>query len=404
MPTFPLSWTEPLDTLVNTTLNTYTSDAAWAVNDNGEKLLKKMAERGRVFSEINDADMVEHPLIVGSDTNWDYYRGSREAFASGNGLQYAEGTLATTQQAPFTMARSSIQDIAANLVVPEDILQRPVQKQMDVVEALVQRQLKQFFREQESYLVTGNATAAAAAVNLAPSVVDTAFGGGTDYNIPSFSLLGLVLEGCGQTSSNNYATEAATSRTFMGVSTASGLEEWAPYGDYVDDGAKVSLDTNGQTVYEYLQKYIIQVSRYGMDEMVTDWIVTPEMYEEVLVYLRSKSDINDSVLANLAAATEIPVAGTMLDFHHFLQNDASWDIGSQTSAEAVHPIIGLNMNSLRLNMVYGSADEQGWLKPISDFLPVDTSTNFFKRLHARCCFSLDNGRRSFVYSDRFKNA
>lgn len=396
---FPLSWTEALDTLVNTTLNTYTSDAAWAVNDNGEKLLKKMAERGRVFNEINDADMVEHPLIVGSDTNWDYYRGSRET----GGVTYATGTLATTQQAPFTMARSSIQDVAANLVVPEDILQRPVQKQMDVVEALVQRQLKQFFREQESYLVTGTSNAAAAAISLAPSVVDAAFGAGTDYDIPSFSFLGLALEGCGQTSSAQYATAAATSRSFMGVDPAT-VGEWNVYGDFVDDGAKVSLDTNGETVYEYLQKYIIQVSRYGMDEMVTDFVVTPEMYEEVLVYLRSKSDINDTVLANLATATEIPVAGTMLDFHHFLQNDDNWDIGSQTSAEAVHPIIGLNMNSLRLNMVYGAADDQGWLKPISDFLPVDTSTNFFKRLHARCCFSLDNGRRSFVYSDRFKNA
>ena len=392
---FPLSWTEALDTLVNTTLNTYTSDAAWAVNSNGEKLLKKMAERGRVFNEINDADMVEHPLIVGSDTNWDYYRGSRET----GGLQYAEGTLATTQQAPFTMARSSIQDVAANLVVPEDILQRPVQKQMDVVEALVQRQLKQFFREQESYLVTGNATAAAAAVSLAPSVVDDAFGAGTDYNSPSFSLLGLVLEGSGLTSTG-YSANVATSRTFMGVDTAT-VTEWSPYTAGCA-ATKVAVANNGETIYEALQDYIIQVSRYGMDEMVTDWLVTPGCYAEILSYLRGKSDINDSVLANLATTTEIPVAGTMLDFHHFLQADTTWDIvDGGAGTPDVSPIFGLNLNSLRLNMVYGSAAEQGWLQPISDFLPVDTSTNFFKRLHARCCFSLDNGRRSFVYSDRF---
>lgn len=391
---FPLSWTEALDTLVNTTLNTYTSDAAWAVNNNGEKLLKKMAERGRVFNEINDADMVEHPLIVGSDTNWDYYRGSRET----GGATYSTGTLTTAQQAPFTMARSSIQDVAANLVVPEDILQRPVQKQMDVVEALVQRQLKQFFREQESYLVTGNATAAAAAVSLAPSVVDAAFGASGDYSSPSFSLLGLVLEGCGLTSTQ-YNANKATTRTFMGVDTAT-VTEWTPYVAGCSD-TKVAVATNGETIYEALQDYIIQVSRYGMDEMVTDWLVTPGCYAEILSYLRGKSDINDSVLANLATTTEIPIAGTMLDFHHFLQADNTWDIIDGGAATTVSPIFGLNLNSLRLNMVYGSAAEQGWLQPISDFLPVDTSTNFFKRLHARCCFSLDNGRRSFVYSDRF---
>ena len=105
--------------------------------------------------------------------------------------------------------------------------------------------------------------AAAAAISLAPSVVDDAFGAGSAYDIPSFSFLGLALEGCGQVSSAQYATNAATSRSFMGVDPAT-VTEWNVYGDFVDDGAKVSLDTNGETVYEYLQKYIIQVSRYGM--------------------------------------------------------------------------------------------------------------------------------------------
>ena len=396
-----------LDSLFLSTANTLTTDPAWLVNDRGEKFIRKAAERGRVFKEISDADDVEHLLTTGSTPAdaWKYYKGSREA--SGDQTMGSASSLAVTQEGIWSQARSTIQDVASNFVIPEDLIRRPVQKQIDTMSALLERHLNEFYREQEAYAVLGASDDGGTPAALAPYKGDADFGGGTDYSLPSFSLLGLFVSG---TNTNRGVTTSPygdlSAESFMDVKEDDAAQ-WVPYVDGVDnDGAgKTAIATNGQTIYEYIQKYIIAVSRYGAGEMVTDWMVTPEMYEEILKYMRGKTNLNDTILANLATTTELPISGTMLDFHHFLDGtDTEWDITSETTAVATHPLIGINWNSLRFNMVYGDEGEGSWLTPISDFQVAETSTWMYKRLHARSCWSLDNGRRSFVYSDRFSNA
>jgi len=388
-----------------------TSDPAWLVNDRGEKFYRKAAERGRVFS-VNDADYVEHLLTTGATggegSAWKYYRGSREV--AGSQAMGSASSLALTQNGIWSTARSSILDVASNFVIPEDLLRRPVQQGIDTVAGLLERHMAEFFQEEEAYAVLGGATDVAAPVALAPHLTDANFGGGSDYaDMPSFSLLGLFISGVdnnrGPAGGSQYGNKET--ETFMGISQEN-APKWEPYFDAVDNdnGGKTAFNANnGQDVYEYLQKYIIAVSRYGAGEMVTDWMVTPEMYEEVLKYMRSKGQINDALLGNLATTTEIPIAGTMLDFHHFLTAHAGWDCTSDVTPVATHPIMGINWSSLRFNMVYGGDAATGkWLEPISDFQVAEQDTWLFKRLHARSCWSLDNGRRSFVMSDRFKDA
>jgi len=401
--------TELLDSLVLSTINTMTADPAFLVNDRGEKLLRKMAQRGRVFSEVNDADAIEHPLMIAgaADTDrWKYYRGSRATTTpSADTTMGSADSLTTDQEDVFSVARSTILDTASNFVVPQDIVKRPVQKQLDTIEALLKRHMNLFFREQESYLVLGGSTPSATPTVLSPHLTDAKFGGGTAYGSPSFSLLGLLIDGI-SIAGNDSSHGPLNSNKFMGVLGSEA--EWSPYIDSYDDQvtAKVAYNNNnGQDVYEALQDYIIQVARYGPGEQVTDWLVTPAMYGEVLKYLRSISRTNDELISNLATTTEIPVAGTMFDFHHYLAPSVSWDVSTISTADvATHPIIGLNMDSLRLNLVYGGDVEDSFLTPVSDFAPFPQKTNLFKRLHARHCFSIDNGRRSFVYSDKFKDA
>ena len=403
---FPLTrqTTELLDSLVLSTINTMTADPAFLVNDRGEKLLRKMAQRGRVFSEVNDADAIEHPLMIAGATDadrWKYYRGSR-ATSSSDTTMGSASSLTDDQSDIFSVARSTILDTASNFVVPQDIVKRPVQKQLDTIEALLKRHMNQFFREQESYLVLGGSTPSATPTVLSPHLTDEKFG---SYSTPSFSLLGLLIDGVSIADNNSSHTDLSGNK-FMGV-LGSDSAEWSPYIDSYDDEVaatnKVALTDNGQDVYESLQDYIIQVARYGPGEQVTDWLVTPAMYAEVLKYLRSISRTNDELISNLATTTEIPVAGTMFDFHHYLAPSVSWDVSTAAAADvATHPIIGLNMDSIRLNLVYGGDVEDSFLTPVSDFAPFPQKTNLFKRLHARHCFSIDNGRRSFVYSDKFK--
>jgi len=281
---FPIArqTTELLDTLVNTTINTLTADPAWLVDNKGEKLLRKMAQRGRVFSEVSDADAIEHPLMVNTvaANSWQHYRGSR-ATSTSDPTMGAATSLSTDQEDIFSVARSTILDTASNFVVPQDILKRPVQKQLDTVEALMKRHMAGFFREMESYLVLGNATAdTAAPAVLAPHITDSKFGTSADYDSPSFSLLGNALVGYSTTDSQ-YGD--LSDKTFMGINDAN----WDAYVDLADGAAaKTNISAgsaaNGQDVYEYLQKWIIQIARYGPGEMVTDWLVTPHMYEAVL--------------------------------------------------------------------------------------------------------------------------
>jgi hypothetical protein len=381
-----------------------TADPAFLVNDRGEKLLRKMADRGRVFAEVNDADYVEHPLLIAGDVDsdrWKYYRGSRATAAADTTMGSATG-LTQNQEDIFSVARSSILDTASNFVVPQDIVKRPVQKQLDTIEALMKRHMNLFFREQESYLVLGGSTPSATPTVLSPHLTDDTFSG---YGTPSFSLLGLMIDGISIAQNDSSHTNLSGNK-FMGVLGSEA--EWSPYIDSYDDAVtpKIAYNNNsGQDVYEALQDYIIQVARYGPGEQVTDWLVTPAMYGEVLKYLRSISRTNDELISNLATTTEIPVAGTMFDFHHYLAPSVSWDVSTNSAVDvATHPIIGLNMDSLRLNLVYGGDVESSWLTPVSDFQPFQTASNLFKRLHARSCFSIDNGRRSFVYSDKFKDA
>jgi hypothetical protein len=411
---FPIADSQLLDSLFLSTSNTLTTDPAWLINDGGQKTLRKAAERGRVFKEINDADAVEHLLITGTtpDDAWKHYKGSREA--AGNQAMGSATALAVSQNGLWQTARSTILDTASNFVIPEDLVKRPVQNQIDTMAGLLKRHMNEFYREQEAYFMLGAAAVGADPVATAPHSTDTDFGAGTDYSIPSFSLLGLFTSGL-----NNNRDGVTTSQygdlsgeKYMGIQTDGDDDsEWAPYIDAVDNDdtdsagtVKTAIAAGGQTIYEYLQKYIIRQSRYGPGEMVTDWMVSPEMYEELLKYLRGKTNLNDSILANLATTTELPISGTMLDFHHWIDGtDEEWDITSETTPVATHPIIGINWNSLRFNMVYGEASEGSWLTPISDFQVAETSTWMYKRLHSRSCWSLDNGRRSFVYSDRFKN-
>lgn len=400
---YPLTHTtaELLDTLALSTINSMASNSAWMVDNMGEKLIRLVGQRGGIDTSVNDADAVEHPLTVGDDSAWTYYRGSREASGS---QAMGAGTLpALSQKGVFSVARSTLLDAASNFVVPEDLIGRPVQNALNVMEKLLERHLRTFFREQESYIVIGDALTAGVtpttAVPLAPYLTDTDFAaGGTDYSQPSFSLLGLMISGTAAGTGDQYGDMSAEG--FMGVSEDTD-SEWVPTQDIT--ATKTALATNGQTVYEKIQSLLIEVGRYGGQEMVTDWMCPTDMYEEILKYMRTLSVNNDVLLNNLATTSAIPIAGTMLDYHHFLVADTSYDVGrtANDTYDTISPLFGLNLNSLKLNLPNSGSGDQ-WLKQVSGFETSELKTWLFKRMHARHAWSLAQGRRSFVYCDRFK--
>ena len=89
-----------------------------------------------------------------------------------------------------------------------------------------------------------------------------------------------------------------------------------------------------------------------------------------------------------------------------LETDVIWD-PADSSFAAEHPVIGVNWNSLRLNVVRAGGidnDKVGFIRQIGNLQPHPTLTNVFKRLEWKRAWSFDNGRRSFFQITDFTDA
>ena len=86
----------------------------------------------------------------------------------------------------------------------------------------------------------------------------------------------------------------------------------------------------------------------------------------------------------------------MVDWSRYLDADGLYDISGGVAAD--HPIIGINTNSLRLNVVAGGGvndDSLGFVQKVGGTQKHAAKANIFDRVQYKRCWSLDGGRRSF---------
>lgn len=379
----PVSDTRQLDTLVTSAIDTISGNPANLVNEGGEKLLGKLAKRGRIF-RVNDAERVEHPVMYSTDASaWEANLGDQYS-----GTPTSGSALTATQNEVLTKALFDIVTKTKNFNVPQSIIGRDSQLAMSDIAYLAQRMAMETYAEEEALLLLGQTdlTAGGDLNPLAPYRGDHDFfnraGGGTYNDFGSMSMLGLFDSG-----------RDTNTHTFAGIAPNDDSDWEAKL--YTATSATV---TDLDVFLADVQEAIIRTDFGGM-ERPTDILSTIDWYSKFLEALRAKGTINDTLIRDMGVGpnTEIPFGSVLVDYSRHLDADDQWDLTVTPAPATVHPVMGLNLNSLRWNLVgqtTGVGEDAGWIQQKSEMAPHPTLTNFFKRLEYRSCFSLDNGRRS----------
>lgn len=370
--TLPTTTTRTLNAFISNALETYSGDPANLVDDGGFKLFQKLRNAGRIFA-VQDGERVQHPILHDSDGE------SNTRYVGDDYAGTHDSALGKTQNDPLTKALFDLRNVTTNLNLPQTILDRPSVLAMDDVQALTKRKMMNILAEEEYLFLRGAGTATGTEAKLSPHSADN----GYSATSGSMSALGLLSVGVG-----------TNTHKFANIDTqdaGDGDSKWAPQLYNASSATAASLDG----LLGDLQTSFRDASRFGGLEQPTHVMTTGAMYDKVVEALREKVTINDSVVRDMGAEDEIPFRGVQIDWSQYLEKDALWDITAETTAEV--PFMMLNLNSLRFNLVYGGAVDQGggFVKRMSDLAPHPDAPKFFSRLAYKYCWSLDNGRRSF---------
>ena len=363
------NYTQKIDTLTTAAIDEATKDLANLVSEGGEKLLKKMQSAGRIFV-VNDAEKVKHPVLYGSGTS-QYFDPDTLAPSSGTGL----GTAAEE-----ILAFAQFQMLAAtrNINYPQAM---PAGNFIPYISSAVKMHMMDILNKEEQIFLNCHDASTTEEANY-PLPGDKNF------------TTGLPMSAAGLLSGKDPGSAYA----FAGIDTDStDFAKWIPT---LVTAAGTTAPTEAQ-VFGALDEAILEGSFSETER--PDWILTTKiMYKYILDLMRDKSRINDAVLANLGTTDEIPYAGTFLNWSRYLAKDVVWDISGHTpggsAGTAEHPVMGLNTNSLRLNVVAGggvSDDKLGFVQKIGSTQKHAALTNLFDRVQYKRCWSIDNGRRSF---------
>ena len=369
------TYSQKIDTLTTVAIDEATKDLANLVSEGGEKLLKKLQSSGRIFV-VNDAEKVKHPVLYGSGTS-QYFDPDTLAPSSGTGL----GT-----DADEILAFAQFHMLAAtrNINYPQAM---PTGNFIPYVSSAIKMHMMDILNKEEKLYLVGNDD-------------------GSTYTRTG-CLTSDSRTTTGKPMSAAALHETANSLTFAGIDVGTGsgdFEKWRPT---VVNGAGVTGGSATPTTVAHfgpaLDEAILNASFSETER--PDWILTTQsMYTNILGALRSVSRINDAVLANLGTTSEVPYAGVLIDWSRYLAENSVWDMSDQSGTET--PVLGINTNSLRLNVVAGggvSDDKLGFVQKVGSTQTHAAVTNIFDRVQYKRCFSIDNGRRSFFQIEGWTN-
>jgi len=382
-------YTQAVNTLSTIALDTMTKNLADLVNDSGEKYLKHISDRGRIFV-VNDAEKLSHPVLFGAGEATTYYDATTMAPAvsdTWNNLGSASGEI--MKHALFTMHTAT-----RNINYPQAM---PAGNMIPFVSNFLKVNMRDILRREENLALFGDDSGA--------TVVPTgAFTGDDDAEAYTPMSLRAILDPYldGKADDDNNQADAVY-RTLGGLGeadlSADAFAEWLP-------NRFATADATGGDLIEDLQHAVLMAS-YSGTEAPDLVMTTSQVYEKFLDLLRAKTQINDKVILNLGTESAIPFAGMMVDWSRMLTKSAGWDMdymetddeGSTWTGTAVaeHPVLGINTQSLRMNVVTGggiSDEKLGFIQKVGETQKHPLLPNIFDRIQYKRCWSFDNGRRS----------
>ena len=380
------AYSQTLDTMLSTCLETYTKDPVNLFLDGGEKFLATVASKGRIFV-VNDAAALRHPFIYDHGEDSTYYMPDDLGHASGT------GNLSNVATELLSQTAWSMQAATRNINFPQS---QPAGNLIDYVSNVMKANFSSILNEEECLFVRGVNTASGAEALNSPFENDDAYNVGLPMSLPAIYSVGKVTAthtfgglACDDTTGN---TRWAPGGTAVSVSTGGGSGGSAN-GDYGDTRADL---------YSDLQKAIL-AHTYSETERPTNMYTTSGCFEAFLKAFRVDAALPDPVSIDMGKEGTIPFGGITIDWSRYLSLDAVWDTDGAADVSTV-PMLGVNWNSLRLNLVRSgspsgnSADltgKIGWINQVSDLTPHPLTVTLFKRIEWKRQWSLDNGRRSF---------
>ena len=364
-------YTQKINTLTTVAIDEVTRDLANLVTEGGEKVLKKMQSKGRIFV-VNDGEKVQHPVMYGSGSTG-YFDPAGLTGATtddSNALNVAADEI-------MAMAQFHMLSATRNINYPQAM---PAGNFIPYISNAIKMNMMDILNKEECLFLRGEDSGSDTEEAHYPLVGDMNFTTGLPMS------LGAVVNGA----------DTGSAIKFAGIDTDDATyANWKPY-----VGAAGGTSPTFAQWTTALDDAILTAS-YSETER-PDWILTTKTaYSDLLAKLRDKSQINDAVLANLGTTDEIPYAGTFITWSRYLDKDKMWDVTAwdhSSAGTAETPIVGVNTNSLRLNVVAGGGvndDSLGFVQKVGGTQKHAAKANIFDRVQYKRCWSLDGGRRSF---------
>ena len=369
------TYTQDLDTLVTTAIDTFTKNPVNALTDSGEKFLKAAAQNGRLFV-VNDAESVRHPILYGHGEQSTLYKPDNTSGDSGS-----LDRLSATAKEILTHSIFHLQAATRNINFPQS---QPAGNLIDYVSSVVKANMMSILNEEEILFTMGRPFGDPTGVISPrdPFVTDANYLAGVPMN-----LLGLMTS----SSALSWEGTGTTVADSFGAIKTSTVAKWQPSHFAATGG------TAYQGILADLQKAVLTAS-YSEVERPTHVYMTLAGFEAFLQKHRDLGALPDPVNANLGKEGAVTFAGVTVDWSRYLKNDDKWDITEPESTTSQAPVVGINWNSLRLNTVRAGgvgSDSLGFIRQIGDMQAHPLLTNVFKRIEWKRQWSVDNGRRSF---------
>jgi len=415
------TYTRTLDTLASMSLDTRTSDVHSTVSDFGEKFIKTLNNKGRVFV-VNDAEGLRHPVAQTGAEPITYFTPD-DMGGSGTGVYKFE----TTAKDPLSQIQFTMPVAAININFPQAM---PAGDLVSYVDTRIKMTMIDLFNREERLLLLGEKNSDGNALYTSPFQGDTTYGlttdddaaAGDDFckyraglptNLPSFFMGGTTLAGCDVGGGGVSDDPDASGKMFAGIRlTDFAVDPDSPTAAEIakyDQPLKTATTTAdlgagdaaaqkvaGKSFMNDLQTLILK-STYSEIERPTDIWTSLEVFTRMLTFLRLDGALPDPVQANMGKEGTIPFAGLHVDWHRYLEADSIWN--PLYTADVAHiPLLGINFNSLRLNLVKRGGgmphDEVGMFESVGDMELAHQLPILYKRIQWKRQMSWDHGRRS----------
>jgi len=395
------TYTRTLDTLASMSLDTRTSDVHSTVSDFGEKFIKTLNSKGRVFV-VNDAEGLRHPVASTGAEPITYF--TPDNMGGTDDYNFETTAKDPLSQIQFTMPVASI-----NINFPQAM---PAGDLVSYVDTRIKMTMIDLFNKEEKLLLTGEQNGDGYSRYRSPFYGDTTYGasdisgGGTELNdqcsyeagiptnLPSYLMGGTQKAGCGD-------DVDMSTNMFAGIKMSDfpTAEYDQPYVAAWDGATDTSFNYNtaaqGKAFFNALQTAIL-TSTYSETERPTDIWTTLGVFTGIIAALRIDGALPDPVRANMGKEGTIPFGGLNVDWHRYLEADAIWNPLDKDQAEL--PVLGINFNSLRLNLVKRGGglphDEVGMFESVGEMELAHVLPILYKRVQWKRQLSWDHGRRS----------